>query len=203
MLALCWHIFRSWASFFRSCLLVGRLLLMLVIFLTFWDAPGLILECPGTILKGTKPHFSRFCRARRLAILTNCAFVKTTVFHRCFYGFYTSQALCSRHGTTQNRSWSLLNKASCKDYAKNASQGGFFEGLALSRASLGRLLFALGRLLASLGCFLGVSWALLAVSWLLCGASGPHVGSQNRPRPPFSRVWGRPRLGFEKLSKLF
>ena len=155
---------------------------MLVVFLTFWDAPGLILERPGTILKGPKPHFSRFCRARRLAILTNCAFAKTTVFPKFFYGFYTSQALCSSHGTTKNRSRSLLNRASCKDCAKKPSWGGFFEGLALSWASLGRLLFALGRLLASLGCFLGVSWALLGRSWLFLGCCVELQGRMLDPR---------------------
>ena len=43
--------------------------------------------------------------------------------------------------------------------------------MALSGASLDRLLFALGRLLASLGGFLGVSWALLGRSWLSLGCS--------------------------------
>ena len=129
-----------------------------------------------------KPHFSRFCRARRLAIRTHCAFAKTTVFPRFFYGFYTSQALCSSHRTRKNRSRSLLNRASCKDCAKKLSWGGILEGLALSWASLGRLLFALGRLLASLGCFLGVSWALLGRSWLSLGCCVELQGRMLAPR---------------------
>ena len=101
----------------------------------------------------------------------SCACAKTTVFPRFLYGFYTSQALCSSHKTTQNHSRSLSNRASCKNCAKNVSWGGFWEGLPLSGAALGRLLVALGRLLASLGCFLGVSWALLGRSWLSLGCS--------------------------------
>ena len=131
---------------------------------------------------GPKPHFARFCCARRLAMRKNCACAKTTVFRRFLYGFYTSQALCSSHTTTQNRSWSLSNRPSCKDCAKNASWGGFWEGLALSWASLGRLLFALGQLLASLGCFLGVSWALLGRSWLSLGCSVELQGRILAPR---------------------
>ena len=172
----------SFSVFAASLPLVGLLLLMLVVFWPFWDAPGLILERPGTILKSRKPHFSRFCRARRLAIRTNCAFAITTVFHKFFYGFYTSQALCSNHRTRKNRSRSLLNRASCKDCAKKPFWGGVFEGLALSWASLGRLLFDLGRLLASLGRFLGVSWALLGRSWLSLGCSVELHGCISVPR---------------------
>ena len=154
---------------------------MLVVFLTFWDAPGLILERPGTSLKGPKPHFSRFCRARKVAIRTTGVFAKTTVFPRFFYGFYTSQALCSSHRARKNRSRSLLNRASCKDCAKKPSWGGIFEGLALSWASLGRLLSALGRLLASFRCLLGVSWALLGRSWPSLGCSGELQGRRSVP----------------------
>ena len=65
---------------------------------------------------------------------------------------------------------------------KKLSWGAFFEGLALSWASLGRLLFALGRLLASLGHFLGVSWALLGRSWLSLGCSVELHGCISVPR---------------------
>ena len=152
-----------------SCAFVGRFLRLLVVFFAFGVAPGRISERPSTILEGPKPHFSMFCRARRLAMRKHCACGKTTVFPRFLYGFYTLHALCSSHKATRKRSRSLSNIASCKDCAQNASWGGFWEGLALSWASLGRLLFALGRLLASLGCFLGVSWTLL-------GRSGPCLG---------------------------
>ena len=76
----------------------------------------------------------------------------------------------------------LSNKAICKHCAQNASWDGFWEGLALSWASLGRLLFALGRLLASLGCFLGVSWALLGRSWLSLGCCVELQGRMLAPR---------------------
>ena len=152
-----------------SCEFVGRFLRTLVVFFAFRVAPGWILVRPGAILEGRKPHFSMFCRARRLAMRKHCACVKTTVFPRFLYGFYTLHALCSSHKATRKRSRSLSNIASCKDCAQNASWDGFWEGLAHSEASLGRLLFALGRLLASLGCFLGVSWTLL-------GRSGPCLG---------------------------
>ena len=76
----------------------------------------------------------------------------------------------------------------------------------LSGASLDRLLIALGRLLASLGHFLGVSWALLGRSWLSLGCSVELHGCISAPRtvPGFDfRVWGRPQLSFERLSRLF
>ena len=165
-----------------SCAFVGHFSRMLVVFFAFWVAPARILERPGTILEGPKPHFSMFCRARRLAMRNHCAYAKTTVFPRFLYGFYSLQALCSSHKTTQNRSRSLSNIASCKNCAQNASWGGFWEGLALSGASLGRLLFALGRLLASVGRFLGVSWALLGRSWLSLGCSVELHGCISAPR---------------------
>ena len=65
---------------------------------------------------------------------------------------------------------------------KKLSWGAFFEGLALSWASLGRLWFALGRLLASLGCFLDVSWALLGRSWLFLGCCVELQGRMLAPR---------------------
>ena len=43
-----------------SCAFVGRFLLTLVVFFAFRVAPGQILERPGTILEGPKPHFSMF-----------------------------------------------------------------------------------------------------------------------------------------------
>ena len=165
-----------------SCAFVGRFLRRLVIFFAFWVAPGRILVRPGAIFEGPKPHFSMFCRARRLAMRKHCACAKTTVFPRFLYGFYTSQALCSSHKTTQNRSQSLSNRASYKDCAKKASWDGFEKGLVLSWASLGQLLSALGRLLASFGRLLGVSWALLGRSWLSRGCSGELQGHILIPR---------------------
>ena len=149
---------------------------MLVVFSTFRIAPGMILERPRTILDGPKPHFLMFYRARRFAMRKQCACAKTPIFPRLLYDFYTSYASCSNDKTTQNCSRSLSNKASCKDCANNTSWGAFWEGLALSWASLGRLLLALGRLLVSLGCFLGVSWALLGRSWLSLGCAGELQG---------------------------
>ena len=76
-------------------------------------------------------------------------------------------------------------------------------------ADFGGILGPLGRLLASFGLLLGVSWpllgaswALLAISWLVCGAPSPRLGVRRRPRPPFSEVLGRARLGFGQLLKL-
>ena len=165
-----------------SCAFVGRFLLMLIVFFPFGVAPGLILERPGSIVDGPKPHFSMVCRPCRLAVRTNCACAKTIVFARFLYGFYTSQALCSSDETAQNRSRSLSTRDSCKDFAKNASWDGFWEGLAPSWVPLGQLLFALGRLLASLGHFLGVSWALLGRSWLSLGCSVELHGCISVPR---------------------
>ena len=165
-----------------SCAFVGRFLLRFVFFFAFWVAPGRILERPGTILEGPKPHFSMFCRARRLAMRNHCACAKTTVFPRFLHGFYTSQVLCSSQKTTQNRSPNLSNKAPYKNCVKSASWGGFWKGLALSWASLGQLLSTLGRLLAYLGCFLGVSWALLGSSWLSLVRAGELQGHILAPR---------------------
>ena len=165
-----------------SCAFVGRFLRMLGVFFAFWVAPGRILVRSRAIFEGPKPHFSMFCRARRLAMRKHCACVKTTVFPRFLYGFYTLHALRSSHKATRKRSRSLSNIASCKDCAQNASWGGFWEGLAHSEASLGRLLFALGRLLASLGRFLGVSLPLLGRSWLPLGCSVELQGRILSPR---------------------
>ena len=150
--------FSLWAV---SCTFVERFLLMLIVFLAFWVAPGPILERPGSILEGPIPHFSMLFRARWLAMLKNFGCAKTTVFPRLFHGFYTSQALCSGRNTKQNHSRSLSNEASCKECAKNISWRQFWKGLVLSWASLGQFLPALGRLLASLG-----------HSWLSRGCSG-------------------------------
>ena len=155
---------------------------MLVVFFAFWVAPGQIFELPGTILEGLNSHFSMFCRARILAMQKVSRYAKTIVFPQFLYAFYTSQALCSSHKTTQNRSQSLSNRASDKDCAKNTSWDGFLKGLALSWASLGRLLSSLGRLQASFGCLLGVSWALLGRSWLSLGWSGELQGRILTPR---------------------
>ena len=173
--AFCSILAASWAF-------VGCFWLMLFVFLTLRAALGQILERPGAILAGPKPRFSMFCRAGTRACRKNSACAKTTVFPRFLHGFNTSQALCSSHTTTQNRSWSLSNRPACKNCSTNASWRGFWEGLALSWASLGRLLFALGRLLASLGCFLGVSWALLGRSWLSLGCAVELQGHILVPR---------------------
>ena len=155
---------------------------MLGVFFGLGVAPGSISDRPGMVLEAPKRKFRCFWHTNTHTKPKCSSCNKTTVFPRFLYGFYTSQALCSSHKTTQNRSRSLSNRASCKDCAKNASWGGFWEGLALSGASLGRLLFALGRLLASLGCFLGVSWALLGRSWLSLGCSVELQGRILAPR---------------------
>ena len=154
-----------------SCTFCGPFLLMLVVFFAFQVALGRVLAPPKPFADGPKPYFSMFCRSCKLAMRNNCACAKTSVFPRFLYGFYSWQALCPSHRTTQNRSRSLSNIASCKDCAQNASWGGFWEGLAPSGASLGRLLFALGRLLASLRCFWVVSWTLRGRSGLGLGCS--------------------------------
>ena len=136
--------------------LVGCLLLVLVVFFACWVAPGPILERPGSILEGPIPHFPKLFRARwpLMRKILGCA--KTKIFPRFLHGFFASQALCSSRKTMQNRSRSLSNGTSCKDCAKNASWGGFWEGLAFSWTSLGRCWFALERLLIALGCSVGV-----------------------------------------------
>ena len=65
MLALCWHIFRSWAHFFRTRPLLERFLdfflLMLIVFFRFGAAQDSILGGLGQMLEPSKPHFSMFC----------------------------------------------------------------------------------------------------------------------------------------------
>ena len=127
--------------------------------------------CPGMVFQTPKRHLSMFLRTRTCTKPKCSSCNKTTIFPRFLYGFYTSHASCSRLKPTRNRSESRSNSAFCKDCAKNASWGGFWEGWACFGTPLGRLLFALGWFLASLGCFLGVSWALLGRSWLSLGCS--------------------------------
>ena len=135
-----------------------------------------------------------FCSCEH-AMRKNSGCAKTKLFHNFLYNSYTSQALCSSHTTTQNRSRSLSNRASYEDGAQNASWAGFWEGLAPSWASLGKLLCALGWLQASLGCFLVVSWALLGRSWLSLGCSGELQGRILVPRS----VAGLDFKGFGKI----
>ena len=60
MLALCWLIFRSWASFFRSRTPLTRVLGVFVLtfdfFSVFWVAPGWMFGHPGTISR-VRNHF--------------------------------------------------------------------------------------------------------------------------------------------------
>ena len=162
---ICWAFFTHVRLFFRVS---GR--------------PGSDFRVSGDNLEGPKLLFSVLCRARKSAMRKNCACAKTTIFPVFLYGFCTLRALSLSHKTTQNHSWSLSNRASCKDCAPIASWAGFWKGLVLSGASLDRLLFTLGRLLASLGHFLGVSWALLGRSWLSLGCSVELHGCISAPR---------------------
>ena len=96
----------------------------------------------------------------------------------------------------KNRSGTLAKEAAYDDrgqYASWSLPDSFSEGSGclpgLSWARLGRTWAALGQLLDALGRLLGTSWTLLAVSWLLCGASGPHFGSQDCPRPQLLSIF--------------
>ena len=185
MLALCWLIVRSWASFFHSGTPLARLLgvfLLTVDFFRVLGGSGSDVWASRDNFEGPKLLFLVFCRPRRSAMRKNCACAKTTVIPVFLYGFYILRAFSSRHITTQNHSRGLFNRASCKDCAPIPSGNGFWRGLALSGASLDRLLCALGRLLASLGHFLGVSWALLGRSWLSLGCSVELHGCISVPR---------------------
>ena len=185
MLALCWHIFRSWASFLRSWLPLARLWDIFYSCSSFFSRFGSLRVGFGNVQKhfgGVETAFFGALSCGGVCNSKNCACTKTTIFPVLLYGFYILRALSPSHKTTQNHFRGLFNRASCKDCAPIPSCNGFWTGLALSGASLDRLLFALGRLLASLGHFLGVSWALLGCSWLSLGCSVELHGCISVPR---------------------
>ena len=66
--------------------LVGLLLLMLVVFWPFWDAPGLILDCPEPILKCQNRIFRGFV-ARAGLQCENIAHVLKPQFFQTFEWF--------------------------------------------------------------------------------------------------------------------
>ena len=121
MLALCWLIFRSWASFFHFGTPLARLLGLFLptvdFFFAFWVAPGRMFGHPGTISRVRNYFFWCFVVCACQAMRKNGTCVKTTVFPVFLYGFYILRALSSSHKTTQNRSRGLFNRASCKDCA--------------------------------------------------------------------------------------
>ena len=153
------------------CALRRRFVDVLTVFFVFWRPPGSIFTVQGWFFRLQNAICQCFCAPARAQSRNVRHATKPQFFLGFLYGFYTSHASCSRFKPTRNRSESRSNSAFCKDCAKNASWGGFWEGWACFGAPLGRLLFALGWFLASLGCFLGVSWALLGRSWLSLGCS--------------------------------
>ena len=165
------------------------------------------VERPRTMLEGPNPHFSRFCRARNLAMRTNCAFAKTMIFPKFFLWFlhiasFVLQPQNDAKSFPEPVEQSFLRRW-CSKRVLAWILGGFGALLSVTWPAFVRSWAAPGLSWVLLGRLLGTSWALLAVSWLLCGASGPDVGSLDRPRPRFLRGSGRPRLSFERFSKLF
>ena len=141
----------SWAHFSRRAAFGASLGRFFRVLVRSWLDFGGSRVAPGRVLEPPKLYFSTFFCACALALSECSECSKTTVFTRFLYGFYTSRAWRSSHKTMQNRSQSLSDTTSCKDCAKNASWGAFWDDLALSGTSIAQLLFALGRLLASLG----------------------------------------------------
>ena len=185
MLALCWHIFRSWACFLRSWLPLARLLDVFYSCSSFFSRFGSLRVGFGDVqghFGGAETAFfgalscGGVCNSKKLRMHRNHSFACVFVW------FLHIASFVFKPQNNANHSRSLSNRASCKDCAPIASWGGFWSGLVLSGASLDRLLFALGRLLASLGHFLGVSWALLGRSWLSLGCSVELHGCISVPR---------------------
>ena len=170
MLALCWLIFRSWASFFHSgtplARLLGVFLLTVDFFFAFWVAPGRMFGHPGTISRVRNYFF--WCFVVRAGLqCEKIAHVQKPQFFLCFCMVFTYCEL-SLQATKQRKiiPGACSTELPAKIVLPFRLEMDSGRGLALSGASLDRLLFALGRLLASLGPFLGVSWALLGRSAL-------------------------------------
>ena len=162
---------------------------MLFVFLTFRAAPGQILERPGTILERPHRRFSMFCRARTQARRKPSACVKTIVFPRFLHGFYTSQVLCSSQKNDTKSFPKPFEQSSLQKLRKKRVLGWILEGSGVLLGVPGPAFVhswpAPGLSGVLLGRLSGTSGALLAVSWPRWGASGPHFGSQERPKPRF------------------
>ena len=159
MLALCWLIFRSWASFFHSGTPLARLWAFFYPRSTFFSRFGwLRVGCLGIQgqFRGSDTTFfgvlssAQVCNAKKLRMCKNHSFSCVFVWflHIASFVFKLHNNAKSFPGPVQQ---SFLQRLCSHSVLK-----WILEGLALSGASLDRLLFALGRLLASLGHFLGV-----------------------------------------------
>ena len=178
MLALCWLIFRSWASFFHSgtplARLLGVFLLTFDFFFAFWVAPGRMFGHPGTISRVRNYFF--WCFVVRAGLqCEKIAHVQKPQFFLCFCMVFTYCELCLQ-ATKQRKI--IPGACSTELPAKIVLQfrlemdsggvwcslgrhltgfcsllGGFWPLLGTSWASLGHFLDALGCLLAALWSF--------------------------------------------------
>ena len=171
-----------------SCAFVGRFWFMLVVFFAFWVAPGPILERPGTILEVRNLIFRGFV-ARAGLQCENIAHVQKPPFVYVFAWFLhiASSVLKPKNDTKSFPK--PFEQSSLQKLRKKRVLGWILEGsgalLAVSGPAFVHSWPAPGLSGVLLGRLLGTSGALLAASWPRWGASGPHFGSQERPKPRF------------------
>ena len=162
MLALCWLIFRSWASFFHSgtslARLLGVFLLTVDFFFAFWVAPGRMFGHPGTISRVRNYFFWCFVVRAGLQCEKIAHVQKPHFFPVFLYGFYILRALSSSHKTTQNHSRVCPTELPAKIVLQ------FRLGVVS-----GRVWCSLGRHLTGFCSLLGGFWPLLGTSWASLG----------------------------------
>ena len=178
MLALCWHIFRSWASFFRSWLALGRLFGVFCscwsfflrfgsLRVRFWSVQGQFWRVRTLIFRcfvapafwpcektpdAQKPQFSQdfyiFFTHRKLCALATKK--RKIVPRACRTELPTKIVLKTRLGMDSRRVWRSLGRHLAGFCPLLGSSWPLLDA---SWASLGHFLGALGCLLAALGCF--------------------------------------------------
>ena len=154
------------------CALRRRFVDVLTVFFVFWRPPGSIFTVQGWFFRLQNAICQCFCAPAR-AQSRNVRHATKPQFFLGFCMVFTHR----KHGVRATARRKIVpgacrTKLPAKIVLKTRLGVNSEGGLALSWASLGRLLFALGRLLASLGCFWDVSWAFLARSWLSLGSAG-------------------------------
>ena len=162
MLALCWLIFRSWASFFHSgtplARLLGVFLLTFDFFFAFWVAPGRMFGHPGTISRVRNYFF--WCFVVRVCLqCEQMAHVQKPQFFLCFCMVFTYCELCLQ-ATKQRKI--IPGACSTELPAKIVLQ---FR-LEMDSGGVWR---SLGRHLTGFCSLLGGFWPLLGTSWASLG----------------------------------
>ena len=160
--ALCWRIFRSWASFFHSgtplARLLGVFLLTVDFFFAFWVAPGRMFGHPGTISRVRNYFF--WCFVVRAGLqCEKSAHVQKPQFFLCFCMVFTYCELCLQ-ATKQRK---IIPGACSTELPAKIVLPFRLE------MDSGGVWCSLGRHLTGFCSLLGGFWPLLGTSWASLG----------------------------------